>query len=85
MCEDVGHPTAPEDWYADSPIYAGNDMPIEQVRSFASGLAGYENIWIDREHNGWVTVGFVDADVQSHQRLLEEEFPNAGVVSHSLL
>jgi hypothetical protein len=81
MCEDVGHPTAPEDWYADSPIYAGNDMPIEQVRSFASGLAGYENIWIDREHNGWVTVGFVDADVQSHQRLLEEEFPNAGVVA----
>lgn len=81
MCDEVGYPTAPEDWYADSPVYVGNEMPIEEVRAFASALEGYETIWIDREHNGWVTVGFVDADVTAHQALLVDEFPDAGVVA----
>lgn len=81
MCEQVGYPTAPEDWYEDSPLYVGNEMPIEEVQAFASSLEGYENYWIDRDHNGWVTVGFVDADVAAHQAVLEEEFPDVGVVA----
>ena len=81
MCDEVGYPTAPEAWYADSPIYVANEMPLEEVRAFASGLEGYENYWIDREHNGWITVGFVDVDVEAHQALLEEEFPGVGVVA----
>jgi hypothetical protein len=81
MCVEVGYPTAPEDWYSDSPIYVGNEMPVEEVGAFARELEGYENIWIDREHNGWVTVGFVDADVAAHQAALEAEFPDAGVVA----
>jgi len=81
MCQEVGYPTAPEDWYADSPIYVGNEMPIEEIQAFASGLEGYENYWIDRDHNGWVTVGFVDSDVEAHQAVLESEFPDVGVVA----
>lgn len=81
MCEQVGYPTAPEDWYADSPLYVGNEMPIEEVQAFASSLEGYENYWIDRAHKGWVTMGFVDADVATHQAALEEEFPDIGVVA----
>jgi len=81
MCDEVSEPTAPEDWYADSPVYVGNEMPVEEVRQFASGLPGYENIWIDRSHNGWISVGFVDADVAAVQTALEEEFPGAGVVA----
>lgn len=81
MCDETGHPTAPEDWYADTPLYVGNEMPIEEVQAFASTLAGYENVWIDREHLGWVTVGFFDADVVAHQAALEAEFPGVGVVA----
>jgi hypothetical protein len=81
LCEEVGYPTAPEDWYADAPVYVGNEMPIEEVEAFASGLDGYENIWIDRDHDGWITVGFVDADVRSHQAILVEKFPEVGVVA----
>jgi len=80
-CEAVGYPTAPDGWYTDSPIYVGNEMPIDEVQALASGLAGYENIWIDRQHNGWITVGFVDADVTAHQASLADRFPDVGVVA----
>jgi hypothetical protein len=80
-CADLQLPTAPQDWYAETPIYVGNEMPIEEVRQFASSLEGYVDIWIDREHNGWITVGFVDADIESHQTLLESGFPDDGVVA----
>lgn len=54
---------------------------MEDIRSFARQLDGYTDIWIDRPHNGWVTVGFVDADVEGYQRRLAAEFPDAGVVA----
>lgn len=80
-CEEVGSPEAPADWYRASPIYVGNEMPVDEVRVFAGHLEGYTNIWIDRKHNGWVTVGFVGADLVAHQAELEAEFPNDGVVA----
>ena len=81
MCYEVGYPTAPEDWYADTPVYVGNEMPVDEVRRFASGWPGYQNIWIDRRHNGWISVGFVDGDVATYQAALEERFPDVGVVA----
>ena len=66
-CEDIDTPYAPEDWYADTPIYVGNEMPIDEVRVFAQTLDGFRDIWIDRAHNGWIGVGFDDADVEAHQ------------------
>jgi hypothetical protein len=56
-------------------------MPIEEIQAFASTLEGYETIWIDRDHHGWVSVGFVDRDVRAYQEMLEDEFPEVGVVA----
>jgi hypothetical protein len=82
MCSEIGPPSAPEDWYADTPIYVGNEMPSEEVRDFAQGLEGYQDYWIDRDHHGWIGVGFAkDADVVAHQAALEAEFPGVGVVA----
>lgn len=83
-CADVGHPTAPADWYDDTPVYVGNEMPVEEVGNFVSGLAGYETVWVDRQHNGWITVGFVGADLEAHQAALRDAFPGVGVVAVAL-
>ncbi|MET0696930.1 MAG: hypothetical protein ABWZ58_05835 [Acidimicrobiia bacterium] len=80
-CEDIDTPYAPEDWYADTPIYVGNEMPIDEVRVFVQTLDGFRDVWIDRAHNGWIGVGFDDADVEAHQAALESEFPGVGVVA----
>ena len=80
-CEDIDTPYAPEDWYADTPIYVGNEMPIDEVRVFAQTLEGFREVWIDRVHNGWIGVGFDDADVGAHQAALQNEFPGVGVVA----
>jgi hypothetical protein len=80
-CEDIDVPHAPEDWYADTPTYVGNEMPSDEVREFAHTLEGFQEIWIDRAHHGWIGVGFHDADVEAHQALLEAEFPDVGVVA----
>jgi len=60
-------------FYRDEPIYVGNEQPVEQVRAWARTRPGYQDIWIDRDHNGWIGVGFSeDADVR--QAELEAEF-----------
>ncbi len=81
LCGEFPRPEAPTDWYRPTPIYVGNEMPSEEVRGFASVLDGYENIWLDRDHNGWITVGFVGVDVAAYQSLLSAEFPGVGVVA----
>ncbi len=80
-CEDIDVPHAPEDWYAETPVYVGNEMPIDEVRAFATTLEGFRDVWIDRDHNGWIGVGFDDADVEAHQTALAAEFPGVGVVA----
>lgn len=79
-CEDVPVITAPAEAYRDTPMYVQNEMPIEEVQSWAAAQPGYEGIWIDREHNGWLTVAFSEnaADRQSD---LESMFPGDGVVA----
>lgn len=79
-CEDVPPISAPAEAYRDTPIYVGNEMPVEEVRAWAVGQPGYEDIWIDREHNGWVAVAF-SRDAAARQADLEREFPGVGVVA----
>jgi hypothetical protein len=79
-CEDVPELSAPAEAYRDTPIYVGNEMPVEAVRDWAVGQPGYEDIWIDREHNGWVAVAF-SRDSAARQADLEREFPGIGVVA----
>ena len=79
-CEDVPPLSAPAAAYRDTPIYVGNEMPVDDVREWAVGQPGYEDIWIDRDHNGWVAVAF-SRDAAARQADLEREFPGVGVVA----
>lgn len=79
-CEDVPPITAPADWYRESPIYVGNEMPVDAVQAWASRQPGFQELWIDRQHNGWITVGF-SSDAEVRQADLEREFPDVGVVA----
>lgn len=80
LCNDVPEIHAPEDWYRDTPIYVSNEMPVEDVRDWAQRQPGYQDIWIDRDHLGWITVAFTH-DVEQRQAELEREFPGVGVVA----
>ena len=79
-CADIEPISAAEDAYRDSPIYVANEMPTEEIQAWALGKPGFEDIWIDREHNGWVTVAFSEA-AADRQRELAEAFPGVGVVA----
>ena len=57
-CEDVLRISAPAERYRDSPIYVANEQPTEEIRAWAAGKPGFEEIWIDRDHLGWITVAF---------------------------
>lgn len=79
LCDDVPRINASDSDYGDSPIYVGNEMPVEQVRAWAGAHPGFETLWIDREHNGWITVAF-SQDADARRAELVDEFPDAGVV-----
>jgi len=72
--------SAPEEWYRDEPVYIANEMPVEEVRAWAVGQPDFEDIWIDREHNGWLSVAFSEGG-EARQAELEERFPGVGVVA----
>lgn len=79
-CDQVEQISAAADAYRDSPIYVGDEMPTDEVRAWAAGKPGFEEIWSDREHLGWITLAFsVDADAR--QAELAEAFPDVGVVA----
>ena len=67
-------------YYRDQPVYVANEQPIDEVRAWAATQPGFEDIWVDRDHNGWITVGFSE-NAAERQRDLETEFPGAGVVA----
>lgn len=79
-CEEVPELRAPDDWYRDSPIYVANEQPTDKVRRWARSQAGYQDIWIDRERNGWLTLVFT-GDAEAVQPRLERRFPDGGVVA----
>jgi hypothetical protein len=79
-CVDAPIIEAPDDWYRDRPVYVGNEQPVEQVRAWARRRPGYQDIWLDRDHFGWITVAFT-GDAAARQSELEAEFPDVGVVA----
>jgi len=79
-CETVERISAPAESYRDAPIYVANEQPTEEIRAWAAGQPGFEEIWVDREHLGWITVAF-SVDAESRQAELEELFPDVGVVA----
>ena len=82
-CEEVPGISAPQELYRETPIYVGNEMPVEEVQAWAESQPGFGAIWIDRDLNGWVTVGFTE-DVEQRQADIEELFPDDGVVAVAL-
>ena len=79
-CDTVERISAPAAWYRDAPIYVANEQPTEELRAWAVGKPGFEEIWIDREHLGWITLAF-SSDAAARQAELEELFPDVGVVA----
>lgn len=79
-CEDVPRISAPAEWYRDEPIYVGNEQPVEEVRAWAVQQPGFQEIWLDRDHKGWITVAFSDR-AEQRQAELEARFPDVGVVA----
>lgn len=80
LCNEIEPVSAPAERYRSSPIYVANEQPTEMIRAWASGKPGFEEIWIDREHLGWITVAF-SVDAAARQAELEERFPDVGVVA----
>lgn len=80
LCDDVPKIEAAAELYRDSPIYVANEMPVDDVRAWAATKPGFEEIWIDRDHLGWLTVAF-STDAAERQTELAAAFPGAGVVA----
>ncbi len=81
-CVDAAMITADAALYRDEPQYGNATELVDAVHAWASGQTGFEELWLDREHNGWVTVGFhgADLDVAALQEQVAQEFPGDGVV-----
>lgn len=80
LCDEVPPISADESLYADRPVYVANEMPVEEVQAWASDQPGFEALWIDRDHNGWITVAFSE-NAADRQTDLESRFPDDGVVA----
>lgn len=79
-CADVPIVSAPPEAYRDTPIYVANEQPTEELRAWAQGKPGFEGLWLDRDHLGWITLAF-SQDVEARQAELREQFPDVGVVA----
>ena len=72
--------TADPDAYRDEPVYVGNEQPRGQIQRWARNQPGFQEVWIDRDHNGWLVVGFTE-QADRRQAELERQFPDVGVVA----
>jgi hypothetical protein len=80
-CDETPTLTAPASAYRDSPIYAGNpDDEVMRLRQWAATKPGFQDLWIDRDHLGWITLAF-SADAAARQAELESELPDIGAVA----
>ncbi len=82
-CGDAEQIYADPDAYRDSPVYVGNEQPIDPIMEWAQQQPGYEGIWVDPAHLGWITLAF-SLDADRRQTDLESEFPGVGVVAVSV-
>lgn len=78
-CDELEPLAAPSEWYGDEPIYVGNEMPVEELQAWAQGKPGFEDVWIDRDQNGWVALAFSE-QAEQRQQELRESFPDVGAV-----
>ena len=79
-CEELPVLAAPADSYRNRPVYVGGDQPVGQVRAWARRQPGFQGLWLDNDHFGWITVAFT-SDEDARQAALDERFPEVGVVA----
>lgn len=79
-CAAVPEVQGAADSYRDTPVYVANEMPVDEIRAWAGQKPGFEEIWIDRDNLGWITVAF-SVEAETRQAELEAEFPDVGVVA----
>ena len=77
-CDELTEVAPPADLVADGPVYVGNEQPIEDVRAWAEARPGFAEIWIDRDRNGWLVVGFTEQVTEARAEAAER-FPDDGV------
>jgi hypothetical protein len=80
QCEALDPIVAPAGWYRDDPVYVANEPPVPKVRAWASTRPGYQDIWLDRDRRGWITVAF-SGDVDAREDELKARFPDVGAVA----
>ena len=78
LCDQVPQVVAPAEYYGDSPIYVSNEQPTARLRKWAEKYPGFEMLWIDREHHGWVVLAF-SVDAEAREADVKREFPGVGV------
>lgn len=81
-CGDAPTLTGDPSLYRDEPVYGNATELTEAVGAWAAGQAGFEELWLDRDHHGWVHVGIYgrDGDVPALQEQVAAAFPGEGVV-----
>ena len=57
-CVDAPTITADPALYRDEPRYGNAEALVAEVSAWAAGRPGFAQLWLDRDHHGWVTVGF---------------------------
>jgi hypothetical protein len=78
-CEEVPEVAAPESVYRDTPVYVANEQPVEQVQAWAAEQGAFEQLMVDRDHNGWIVLVFSSGDRAQLQAAVEQAFPDEGV------
>lgn len=79
-CRDVPEIVIPADRFRDTPVYIGNEQPTEELRHWARQQQAFQDLWIDRDHLGWVVLAFSDGAEARHADL-ERAFPGVGAVA----
>jgi hypothetical protein len=78
-CEDVPAAQLPAARLRDDPIYVANEQPTAELAAWARAHPGFEELWIDRDHHGWVVLAFSE-DADARQAELTVAFPDVGAV-----
>ncbi|NLF06228.1 MAG: hypothetical protein GX593_14690, partial [Actinomycetales bacterium] len=80
-CEGLALPRGDASLYKDEPRYGNASELSEAVLAWAEQHTGFEQLWLDREHHGWVHAGFSgDVDIEALQVEVAQKFPGEGVV-----
>lgn len=78
-CDELAPVEVPDELVADSPVYVGNEQPVEEVMAWAADRPGFAEVWVDRDRNGWVVVG-VTEELEATRAAAAQAFPDDGVV-----